>query len=332
MRKQRILCGVVLSFLLPVLPGSPTSDAPSQAHESRIPVAGNVSLYARDIGQGSPIIILHGGPDFDQSYLLPEMDRLADSYHLIYYDQRGRGKSAANVRPEDVTIDSEIDDLETLRHFYHLDRVSLLGHSWGTVIALEYALRYPERVSRLILMNPAPASAADVKDLRKEWFEKRAGDMARRKAVAETQAYKDGDPEAVTAYYRIHFKPALARDEDYEKLIARMKASFHNEGVLKARAVESHLMAETWALADFDLLPKSRNLKVPTLVITGDHEFIPASSAEHIAQSIPNARLVRLKGCGHFTFMECPVPVHQEIDNLFSGKELGRSDGVWRPQ
>ena len=326
MQKQRMLWGLVLSFLFPVLPSSPSGDTASQAHESRIPVATNVSLYAREIGQGSPIIILHGGPDFDQSYLLPEMDRLADSYHLIYYDQRGRGKSAENVKPEDVTISSEIDDLEKLRLFYHLDRVTLLGHSWGAVIALEYGLRYPERVSRLILMNPAPASAADVKDLRKEWFEKRADDMARRKAVAETQAYKDGDPEAVTAYYRIHFKPALARDEDYEKLIARMKASFHNEGVLKARAVESHLMAETWALPDFDLLPKSRNLKVPTLVLSGDHEFIPASSAEHIAQAIPNARLVTLKGCGHFTFMECPIPVHEEIDNFFGGKVPGQSN------
>ena len=98
MRKQRILCGVVLSFLLPVRPGSPTSEAP-QVHESRIPVAGNVSLYARDIGQGSPIIILHGGPDFDQSYLLPEMDRLADSYHLIYYDQRDLLRPA---RPREI--------------------------------------------------------------------------------------------------------------------------------------------------------------------------------------------------------------------------------------
>lgn len=246
------------------------------------------------------------------------MDRLADSYHLIYYDQRGRGKSAENVRPEDVTIASEIDDLDKVRQYFHLDSVVLLGHSWGTVIALEYALAHPERVSHLILMNPAPASAADVKDLRKEWFERRADDMARRKAVAETAAYKEGDPEAVAAYYRIHFKPAFARNEEYEKLIARMKASFRKEGVLKARAVESHLMTETWALPDFDLLPRAQKIGVPTLVISGDHEFIPAGSAEHIAQAIPKARLVTLKACGHFTFMECPTPVFQEIDRFFA--------------
>src|SRR6266852_9594909 len=68
--------------------------------ESRIPV-GKASLYAREIGRGQPIIVLHGGPDFDHGYLLPDLDRLADAFRLIYYDQRGRGKSADHVRPEE---------------------------------------------------------------------------------------------------------------------------------------------------------------------------------------------------------------------------------------
>jgi proline iminopeptidase len=106
------------------------------------------------------------------------------------------------------------------------------------VLALEYALRYPERVSRLILMNPAPASTDDYTLLRKEWLEKRAGDMDRRKAVSATAAYKEGDPDAVAAYYRIHFKPALARPEDLETILARLRSSFTKEGILKARAID----------------------------------------------------------------------------------------------
>ena len=128
--------------------------------ESHIDVGG-AELYAREVGKGPPIIVLHGGPDFDQSYLLPEMDRLSDLYHLIYYDQRGRGKSANNVRPEDVTLASDIADLEKVRQYFHLESVSLPGNSWGTVIALKYALKYPGRVSYLILMNPGPASRED---------------------------------------------------------------------------------------------------------------------------------------------------------------------------
>jgi proline iminopeptidase len=252
------------------------------------------------------------------------MDRLSDSFRLIYYDQRGRGRSADGVKPEDVTLVSDIADIEKVRQYYHLDSVVLLGHSWGTVLALEYALRYPDRVSHMILMNPAPASEADYKQLRNDWLDKRAADMERRKAIAETAAYKEADPEAVTAYYRIHFKPALARSEDYEKLITRMQASFvrqGNAGIIKARAVESRLMTETWALSGYNLLLKLKTVSIPTLVIYGDHDFIPAATAEHITQAIPNARMVTLKDCGHFTYLECPVVVREQVDAFFAGRK-----------
>ena len=157
-------------------------------------------------------------------------------------------------------------------------------------------------------------------------MEKRPEDMERRKAIAATAAYQEADPHTVVAYYRIHFKPALARSEDYEKLISRMQAAFIQQGsagILKARAVESRLMSETWAAPDYNLLPKLKGLRIPTLVITGDHEFIPISTAEHIAQAIPNARMVTLKDCGHFSYMEAPVAVRQQIDALLHKKAAG---------
>jgi proline iminopeptidase len=314
-----VLAWVYAAWLLPGSPAVLESERSATPHESRIPVGG-AELYSREVGPGTAIIVLHGGPDFDQSYLLPEMDRLSDSFHLIYYDQRGRGRSADRVQPEDVTLASDIADLEKVRQYFHLDSVVLLGHSWGTVLALEYALRYPQRVSRLILMNPGPASAVDYKQLRKEWLEKRADDMDRRKAIAATAAYKDGDPDAVTAYYRIHFKPAFARSENYEKFMARLSSSFTKEGILKARAIESRLMTDSWSNPEYDLLPKLKSLKIPTLVISGDHEFIPAATAEHITQAIPNARMVMLKDCGHFTYVECPVAVREQIDAFFRAK------------
>src|SRR3954462_3523120 len=84
------------------------------ARERRVAI-GKGTLWAREIGQGPPIVVLHGGPDFDTRYLLPGMDRLADSYRLVYYDQRGRGKSADGWQPEDVTIDSKMTDLDRVR-------------------------------------------------------------------------------------------------------------------------------------------------------------------------------------------------------------------------
>jgi proline iminopeptidase len=293
--------------------------AGGEATETRVPVD-TAAIYVRTIGSGRPLIVLHGGPDFDHGYLLPELDQLKDAYRLIYYDQRGRGRSAANVRAEDVTLASDVDDLDRVRNHFRLEAPALLGHSWGAVLALEYAWRHPTRVSHLILMNPAPASAKDVTILRKSYLEKIGAEMDRQRQIVAGDAYRAGDPEAVAARYRIHFKPALKRAEDYEKLMTRMRAEFirqGKEGILKARAVEDRLMRDTWEVADYDLTPKLRNLRIPTLVIAGDHDFIPVEVAESIARAIPNAELVTLKDCGHFAYLECSADVRKELNDFF---------------
>jgi proline iminopeptidase len=287
--------------------------------ESRVQVQG-ASLYVRVAGRGQSMIVLHGGPDFDSAYLLPDLDRLSNSYRLIYYDQRGRGRSADGVRPEDVTLASELDDLDRVRRHFRLDKVVLLGHSWGTLLALEYALRHPEHVSRLILMNPAPVSASGVAVLRKSYVEALGADMDTQKAILDSAAYKDGDPEAVTARYRIHFEHAFKKPADYETMMTAMHAAFvrqGREGIVKARAVEQRLYVDTWKIPDYDLLPKLRELHVPTLVIVGDSDFIPPVIASHIAGAIPNATLVEIKDCGHFAYLEKPAEVRSAIDEFF---------------
>jgi proline iminopeptidase len=134
-------------------------DGPS-VREGYLPIPG-AQLYFREIGDGLPLVILHGGPDFNHNYLLPEMDRLSSDFRLIYYDQRGRGKSSAGVVAEDVAIDSEVDDLDRLTEHFGLSAITLLGHSWGGLLAMEFVTRHPDRVTHLILMNTAPASHAD---------------------------------------------------------------------------------------------------------------------------------------------------------------------------
>jgi proline iminopeptidase len=291
--------------------------------ESRVPVA-RASLYARAIGSGQSIVVLHGGPDFDHAYFLPDLDRLADTYRLIYYDQRARGKSAEHVRGEDVTLASDVDDLDKVRQHFRLDSTTLLGHSWGAVLAMEYALRHPTRVSRLILMNPAPASAADVAVFRKAYVDK-LGDaaMSQQKQIVASRAYQDGDPDAVAARYRIHFRPAFVHAEDFERLMTTMKAAFvaqGKEGIVNARVAEDRLMHDTWEVPGYDLLPKLRALKVATLVIAGDHDFIPVETAANIAQAIPGAKLVTLQNCGHFSYMECPGDVRTALDAFFKAR------------
>lgn len=130
---MKIVCAVAVLTAAcsgPSPQASGAGAASPAAHDSRVAVAG-AELFAREVGQGRPMIVLHGGPDFDHTYFLPEMDRFADGYRLIYYDQRGRGKSAAGVKPEDVTIESEMADLEKVRQHFQLDSPVVVGHSLG---------------------------------------------------------------------------------------------------------------------------------------------------------------------------------------------------------
>jgi proline iminopeptidase len=83
----------------------------------------------------------HGGPDVDSAYLLPDLDRLANSRRLIYYDQRGRGRSAEGVLPGDVTVASDLEDLDAVRKHFNADAPVLLAHSWGTVLRALVTLR-----------------------------------------------------------------------------------------------------------------------------------------------------------------------------------------------
>jgi proline iminopeptidase len=291
------------------------SDPPAP-HEGFVP-AKNAGLYYREIGQGPPVIVLHGGPDFDHTYLLPDMDRLSDTFRLIYYDQRGRGRSAENVQPEDVTIQSEVEDLESLREYFALESVGLLAHSWGGVLAMEYALRHHERVSRLILMNTAPASHDDFILLRQERQKSVPADIETLKAMSTSARYQEGDPDTVADYYRIHFRATFRLQEHLEKVIRSLRASFTKEGVLKARAVEEHLMHETWLRSEYDLLPRLSQLRIPTLLIHGDYDHIPVECAVHIAQAIPGVHFVMLNDCGHFSYLECPDQVRKEILDFF---------------
>jgi len=90
-----------------------------------------------------------------------------------------------------------------------------------------------------------------------------------------------------------------------------------NSGIVKARAVEDRLMRDTWDISGYDLMPKLHNLRIPTLVIAGDHDFFPDEIAGHIAQALPSARLVTTKDCGHFAFLECLDAVRNALLDFF---------------
>jgi proline iminopeptidase len=282
--------------------------------------AGDARLHFRDAGtNGPPVVVLHGGPDFDYDYLLPELDRLAEHFRVIYYDQRGRGRSADSVRPDDVTIESEMDDLEAVRRHFGLESMAVLGHSWGGVLAMEYANRHPERLTHLVLMNTAPASHRDAQAFRQHLGRiRRPGDVQAMRQLAATDAFQAGDLDVESEYYRIHYRPTLRSPELLDRLLPRLRTNFTPERVRTARAIEDRLYGQTWSSPDYDLLPGLLRLSAPTLLLHGEDDFVPAGLVVRIAEAIPAARLTVLPRCGHFAYLEAPDTVVEHVRTLFA--------------
>ena len=254
--------------------------------------AGGAQLYYRDVGTGQPIVVLHGGPDFDHSYLVPELDGLAASFRLIYYDQRGRGRSADGVQPDDITVQSEVADLDAVRHHFELESVAVLGHSWGAVIAMEYATRRPDRVSHLVLLNPAPASHDDAVLLRDHLHRLRpARDVERMQAISATDRYQQGDIDAEAEYYRIHYRPALRSPEQIATSSPGCVRTSPSKGSSRRGGSRTGCTPRRGRWRATTSFPGFGEAAIPTLVVHGADDFIPFEVSEHIAQAVPGALL-----------------------------------------
>jgi proline iminopeptidase len=223
------------------------------------------------------------------------------------------------VQPDEVSLASEIDDLNRLRGSLELDAVALLGHSWGGLLAMEYATRHPDRVSHLILMNSIVASHADRMLFRDAYLQRLGSQYEQMQALTATPAYERGDPDTVAAYYRIHYSAALAHLDQLGPLVNRLRAVFTPENILRGRAIEDRLLSEPLGLSGYTLLPQLTELRIPTLILHGEEDLVPVAYAARIAGAIPGARLVVLPDCGHFSYIEAPDAVHSEMMRFFSG-------------
>jgi proline iminopeptidase len=271
-------------------------------------------LYSRDLGAGTPLVVLHGGPEFDHNYLVPEIDLLGSQFRLITYDQRGRGRSAQGVQPEDVDLESEISDVEAVRMHFGFDRIAVLGHSWGGLIAAEYAIRYPARVSHLILMNSAPLSHRSFQSFRSHQNESRtSSDLREMQRLASTVEFRKGEIGVERDFLRLHFKPTVRDSSLLEEIVGRLRVHFTSETLLLARSIGERLSRDTWMSPDYNRIPALSKLSIPILVLHGEHDSIPVDLAEEIAASVPWGQLTVVEGAGHFAFAERSDEVVERI-------------------
>jgi proline iminopeptidase len=254
-------------------------------------VVNGVALYERRIGEGPPVVVLHGGPGAHHDYLLPGFDALATGRRLIYYDQRGGGRSPV-TRDVPVGWPEQVADLEALRGLWGVERLTIAGYSWGGMLAMLYAIEHPARVERLALVSPAPAWRA-ARDEFERRFQERTLSPALQAARRELRESGLRERDPVAHAQRI-FELAVA-------------GYFHDPGMARSLTpfrVTERTRAEVWAsLGDFDLRPLLRQLQVPALVLHGDDDPIPADSARTSAECL-HAEFLLLPDCGHVPYVE----------------------------
>jgi proline iminopeptidase len=261
------------------------------AREAMVQVRG-IELFVRRVGAGPAAVVLHGGPGAHYDYLLPGFDALADGRELVYYDQRGGGRSPV-ARDVPVGWTEHVADLEALRTWWELERLTLVGYSWGGLLALLYALTHPGRVARLALVSPAPTWRA-ARERFEATFARRNLDPAfqeARRSLRES-GLRERDPAAfqrrifelsVAPYF---FDPARAAD-------------------LTPFRITGRTQQEVWAsLGDYDLRPRLPELLgTPSLVIHGEEDPIPIEAARTTA-SLIGAAFHPLPRCGHVPYVE----------------------------
>ncbi len=239
-------------------------------------------LFYRVVGTGWPCLVLHGGLGLDHTYLRPWLDPLGDRLQLIYYDQRGNGRSG---RPplDTLTFAQFCADAEALRVHLQHDRIALLAHSYGGFIGLEYALRYPDRVSHLILLDTA--AALDTED----------------ESDRPLQDTQDA--------------PALTTDAELQQALeAIAPLYYHTFDAQRASDAFQHVVWSVTAnhrgaqlLEEYNLVARLGEIQAPALCLAGDTDFLcrPAH-LETLYRGLPRAELAIIECCGHLPFIERP--------------------------
>jgi len=264
------------------------------------------SFYYKSVGKGEPVLVLHGGPGLEYGYLLPRLPQISDVNRFIFFDQRSCGRTIGPFDSARMTIPQFVEDIEGLRKAFDLGKMNLMGHSWGGLLALFYAVRYPEHLKSLILISTAGASsdylAPFVENIRSSRTEKDAAEMNR---LQDAPGFKTS-PERVEAWYRAYFRSFFFDRKLADQLVVKLTQ--------QSVDVDAHDFLFK-GLTAYDIHSRLDSILVPALIVHGKQDPLPALCSERIHDHLPNSRLVLIDRCGHFPFIERP----DTLTGIFKG-------------
>jgi proline iminopeptidase len=288
------------------------------AAEGTVRSADGAEIFYRFVGSGpDTVIIIHGGPGFTMDYLVADFEPLAARHVLLFYDQRGTGRSTLVSDSAGLDAQRFVDDIEALRSQFELGAVNLLGHSWGAAVAALYALRSPELVDRMLIVGGVPLRGSE---LQRAFRELEAGrDSTELRRMRQAFAARQADPadaEACREYYVLWFRPFFVDSTALGRSRGDFCAGSAESRRNKMESVDRYVGA---SLGDYDWRDALRRAQVPTLIIHGDADPLFVETAVEWAETMPNSRLLVFEGVSHFIYLEAPERFFAAVDAFLAG-------------
>jgi proline iminopeptidase len=261
---------------------------------------------------GAPrLLVLHGGPGAEHGYLLPQFLDLADEYELVFYDQRGGGRSRSD-QMEGITWKTQVRDLERVIGELAGEPPTIIGYSWGGMLALLYAIeassgRVSTAPARLVLVDPAPLTRAYRAQFEAEFARRQqAPEIQRRRAELIASGLRAADPAAY-------------RQRAFELSVAGYFAHPERAADLTPFRVVGRVQKSVWeSLGDFDLLDDLGTVRCPALVVHGRQDPIPIASSESAARAM-GAQFLPLDACGHVPYVEQRAALFAALRSFLRG-------------
>jgi proline iminopeptidase len=285
-------------------------------------------IYYVAFGKGSPLVVVHGGPGADHTYFLPYLLPLARTHRLIFIDERGSGRSQRLQDASQYTVENMVEDLEGVRKALKLGKISLLGHSYGGVLAQAYALKYQQNLTHLILNSTFPSTRQMNGVLAHEKAQMPADKLKRLNELEAAGLFGKGEAwergrypaEYAALAWGPGYFPFLygARpDPTYDPMGQEMGTSWELYRVMWGEHGEFVIDGN---LKSVEYVDRLSTIHVPTLIMAGNHDECDPSLSLEMNTKIAGSQLVILPNSGHMNFVDQPDLWEKAVEGFLSGK------------
>ena len=315
-RMKGLFLSLPLIFSLILQSATPSFGAGAKVYPTRdgyIDASGAL-IYYIEFGQGAPLLIVHGGPGASHDYFLPWLLPLARTNRLIFIDERGSGRSERLEDVHQYTVENMVEDVEAVRQALNLGKISLLGHSYGGVLAQAYALKYQKNLSHLVLASTFPSTKQMNDILAHERDQMPADKLARLLELEKAGLYGKGAIWERGRYSEEYEK--LAWGDGYFPFLFGAHPDANYDPTTDNAGQSWELYREMWGsdgefvidgnLKSVEYVDRLPTIKVPTLVICGDHDECDPSLSKEMNEKIAGSKLVICPNAGHLAFEDQP--------------------------